>query len=399
MTPTIRPFAARSATPPATDPWRLFFPLGAALACAGILDWLLYAVGLTADYAAVFHATAQIQGFMTCLACGFLLTFLPRRTGTPPATRRMLVLMAVAPVAATVAAWFGAWTTAQLLWLAGAAALAEFAVRRILTSPGRERLPGVFVWVPVALAAGGVGAVLVAVAAALGPREVPELWRLGRGLLLQGLFAGLVVGVGATMIPQLTRGADSVGARRGGEAGRGVHLAAATLFLASFPLEVYLAPRLGLALRALVAGGTLVWTARLWQVPTAPGLHRWLIWCSAWLLPVGYILAAALPDHRVAALHVLFIGCFAVMALAVSLHVSLSHGGRPERLKGRPAAVWAMGTLLFLALVFRLLVSLDARRFEWWLGLGAGAFLLAMAAWATLVLPAIRSAGRPGATP
>jgi uncharacterized protein involved in response to NO len=97
----------------------------------------------------------------------------------------------------------------------------------------------------------------------------------------------------------------------------------------------------------------------------------------------------------VAALHVVFIGCFGLMALSVSLHVALSHGGRPERLAGRPAAVWALGALLLLALAFRLLVGLDPSRLERWLGLAAAAFLLGTAAWAVLVVPAIRAAGRP----
>jgi hypothetical protein len=83
------------------------------------------------------------------------------------------------------------------------------------------------------------------------------------------------------------------------------------------------------------------------------------------------------------------------MALSVSLHVALSHGGRPDRLAGRPAAVWALGALVLLALAFRLLVGFDAPRLERWLGLSAAAFLLGTAAWAALVAPAIRAAGRP----
>jgi uncharacterized protein involved in response to NO len=282
-----------------------------------------------------------------------------------------------------------------VLWLAGFAALAAFALRRVLPATSRERVPGVFVWVPIALVAGLAGACSIAAAALLGPAEAPGLWALGRGLVLQGLFTGLVVGVGGTMLPTLTRGEPSPGAGPRGRVARALQAAAAVLFLASFPLEVWLAPRLGLALRALVAGGVLVWTARLCRLPTAPGLHRRLIWLSAWLLPAGYALAAAVPAQRVAALHVVFIGCFGLMALSVSLHVALSHGGRPERLAGRPAAVWALGALLLLALAFRLLVGFDPSRLERWLGLAAAAFLLGTAAWAALVVPAIRASGRP----
>ena len=85
--------------------------------------------------------------------------------------------------------------------------MAVFVVRRLRTPGGAQRVPGVFVWVPVALLAGIAGAALVAVAASVGPHEEPDVWRLGRGFLLQGFVTALVVGVGGTMMGTLTRGA------------------------------------------------------------------------------------------------------------------------------------------------------------------------------------------------
>jgi uncharacterized protein involved in response to NO len=374
-----------------SDPWRLFFPLGVLLAWAGVLHWLLYAVGVTTEYRAVFHSTAQVQGFMTCVATGFLLTFVPRRTGTARPTGWALAGAAAGPVSATLAAWWDHWALSQMLWAAGAILVAVFVVRR-LSSDGARRLPAVFVWVPVALAAGAGSSALVAAAAVLGPRQEPQLWQLGRGGLLQGMMAALVVGVGGTMLPALTRGepAPEPGARV--TSGRLAQVAAAAAFLASFPLEVYVAPRLGLALRALVAGAALISSARLWRLPTAPGLHRRLIWISAWLLPAGYALAAADPELRSAALHVVFVGCFALMALSVSLHVALSHGGHAERLAGQPREVWALGASLLGAVCFRLLVGVDPSRFRLWLGCAAACFLVATLAWAALVVPALRTA-------
>jgi len=380
----------------ARDPWRLFFPLGAVLAWAGVLHWLLFALGATGEYRAVFHATAQIQGFMTCIAAGFLFTFVPRRTGGDSPVRWQLAGAAVGPISATLSAWLGHWALAQALWGAGAVIVAAFVVRRILPAEGARRLPGVFVWVPIALVAAAVSAVLVAIAAVLGPREAPELWQLGRGWLLQGLVTGLVLGVGGTMLPTLTRLEPAPDAGPHGASSRLAHAVAAVLFLASFPVEVVWDVRQGFALRALVAGGVLVATARLWRPPTAPGLHRRLIWLSAWLLPAGYALAALDPDLRTAALHVVFIGSFATMALAVSLHVALSHGGHPERLSGSPWQVWVMGALLLVATATRLLVGADPARLTLWLGIAAASFLLATVAWAALVLPVIRGAGRRG---
>ena len=118
----------------------------------------------------------------------------------------------------------------------------------------------------------------------------------------------------------------------------------------------------------------------------------WLIWIAAWLLPAGYALAAADPALRSAALHVVFIGSFALLALSVSLHVAMSHGGHPERLLGRPWEVWALGVLLLGAALLRLLVGVDQAHLRLWLGFAAACFLAATLAWAALVIPALRRA-------
>jgi uncharacterized protein involved in response to NO len=138
-----------------------------------------------------------------------------------------------------------------------------------------------------------------------------------------------------------------------------------------------------------VAGVVLTGMARLWRPPSLPGLHRWFIWISAWLLPAGYLFAAAHPALRSAALHVTFVGSFALMALSVSLHVALSHGGHPERLAGWSWRTWVMGLLLLAAVVFRVLAGADPDHLARWLALAAGSFLLSTIAWASSALPAI----------
>jgi uncharacterized protein involved in response to NO len=378
------------------DPYRLFFPLGLVLAWAGVLHWLLHAVGVLESYRAVFHSIAQIQGFMTCFAVGFLFTFIPRRTGTPPPSSWQLAAGALSPMLAVAAAWTDRWALSQASWLVGVAMMIQFALRRVATPGVGQRLPPVFLWVPLALIAGAAGAALVAVASMLGVGEAPGAWQLGRGLVLQGLVTGLVVGVGGTMLPALTRG-EGPGAGRpvGGGGAWLLQLAAALLFFASFPVEVGGSPRLGFALRAGASWVALAIPARLWRPPSVPGLHRRLIWLAAWLVPAGYALVAVVPGLRAAALHVVFIGGFALLALSVSLHVLLSHGGRPELLSGSPWAVRAMGGLLLSSAVLRFLVELDPPRLRLWLGASSACFLAATTAWALLAL-ARPPAPRPG---
>src|SRR5438105_7251800 len=150
------------------EPYRLLFPLGVLLAWAGVLHWLLLATGVIQEYRSIFHAFAQIEGFMTCFAVGFLFTLIPRRTGTsPPAPWQMGVALA-APVAITVGAWFERWALSQIPWLLLMALLIQFAVSRFRAPGASRRVPNSFVWVVLALVMGSGGSILAGVGAALG---------------------------------------------------------------------------------------------------------------------------------------------------------------------------------------------------------------------------------------
>jgi uncharacterized protein involved in response to NO len=361
------------------EPYRVFFPLGAALAWAGVLHWLLFAVGVSEEYRSVFHAMAQIQGFLASFAVGFLFTMIPRRTGTaPPAPWQMVVGLA-APIGTTVSAWFEQWALAQLFWLALLAVVIGFALRRFREGD----VPPSFVWVIGALALGVSGAILTGFGAAT---ERMWLHDIGRGLVLQGVMTGLILGVGGFLIPAICRAAPP------GRLPRIAHLGLGLAFLASFWIEAD-AIRPAFALRAAAVGCALIPSARLWLRPTLPGLHRRLVWVAAWMMPVGYALVAALPEYRRIGLHVLFIGCYALMTLSVSVHVVLTHGGRAGLLDTAPRALVAVAALLAVALACRLLVDLDPAHLNLWLGTAAASFLAATASWAWLIF------GRPRPEP
>src|SRR3954468_7753893 len=168
-----------------TDPYRVFFPLGVLLAWAGVLHWLLLATGAIGEYRSIFHAFAQIEGFMTCFALGFLFTLIPRRTGTsPPAAWQMIVAL-IAPVAIVISAWYEKWALSQIPWLVLMAVLIQFAVSRFRAPGAGLRVPNSFVWVVLALLMGVAGSILAGVGAALGD-ETFWIHDAGRSLVLQG---------------------------------------------------------------------------------------------------------------------------------------------------------------------------------------------------------------------
>src|ERR1700674_5108621 len=371
------------------EPYRILFPLGVLLAWAGVLHWLLLATGVIEEYRSIFHAFAQIEGFMTCFAVGFLFTLIPRRTSTAPPASWQVAVAVIAPVAIVISTWFEKWALSQLPWLLLLAVLIQFALSRFRSPGSGLRIPNSFVWVVLALLMGVGGSILAGVGAALG-EEMFWLHDIGRTIVLQGMFTGLVLGVGGMLLPVITRGVPPLAAAPSARA-KVLHLIAGIAFIATFFLEPLVSVRLGFALRAAIALAVLLGSAEIWRLPSVPGLHRRFIWLAAWMLPVGYASVAAFPEYPKAGLHVVFIGCFALLALCISIHVVLSHGGAPQPLDRWPWPVAAMGALLFAALALRVLVNVDQAHVYRWLGAAAAAFLAATITWGAFLWRSLRS--------
>ena len=370
------------------EPYRVFFSLGLVFAWAGVLHWLLHGLGLLADYRPVFHSITQIQGFLMCFALGFLFTAIPRRTGTAAPAAWQMILAVVSSIAIVVCAWLGWFGVSQIFWIAIVITLIGFAVKRFRDGQATRRPPNSFVWIPLSLAIGVAGSLLIGLYGMLGD-EYYRLHELGRLLLLQGMFSGLIVGAGGMVLPLLTRGVgppDGEATRRDRRA-RLAHAAAALLLVGSFWWEQAIDLQSGLAFRAVLLGWLLVVVGGIWRKPAIPGWHRRLVWLSAWMIPLGYTLAALFPAQKKAGLHVVFIGGFAMLALSVGLHVTLAHGGHQALARGRPWQVPLYGGLLILSGLLRALVDFDAPRFFTWLVASAGTFLVATLLWAGLVLP------------
>ncbi len=383
------------------QPYRPFFFLGLLLALAGVGHWLLYALGWLPAAQGGFHAFTQIQGFMACFACGFLFTMIPRRTATaPPATWQMALGLA-APVLLVLFSWMQAFAWAQLTWLLLVLVMVSFVVARMRGSGGASgsgsgrRPPNSFVWIPLAFLTSllGAGFLLAYEWADLSL----QCHRFGRLLVTQGLFLGLIFGVGGMFIPLVTRGesssdgaADASGARI-----RLTHALAWLLLLGSFYLEVWQRPVLGLGLRALLVAMVLVLACRAHRPVTSTGLHRHMILFSVRMLPLGYALAALMPDKPQIGMHVVFVLGFALLTLCVGMHVALAHGGAQHLVQKNPLQVPIFGLLMLLALCCRGLYELDPGHRMLWLGLASALFVLASMVWAQLVFPRLLRSASP----
>ncbi len=347
---------ARTATRPIAwrrEPFRIFFPLAVVLGWIGVGHWLLYATGVTTTYSGFLHGQVMTQAFMMALAVGFLLTAVPRRTQSPPPSALETTIAFLALLTITAAALAGRWALAQFAYAGLFVLLLQFAVRRFLGQGAARRPPASFVLVPIAVADGLVGAVLIVVAT----RPGAPSWAivLGRLLVEQGVFLSLAIGIGSLVLPLMAGEPPpaDLGSSPRERRKLAAYAALGVLLFASMVLEAAGWMRVAPIVRAAVVTAGLVLGGGAARLPRKPGLHRKLVWLAVWLMPVGLLGAGLAPDLRVAALHVLFIGGFSLMGFGVATHVSLSHLDLERLALGRPAAVVVLGATMLLAMLAR----------------------------------------------
>jgi hypothetical protein len=362
----------------------VLFPLGVLLGGAGVLPWLLFALGLADVYRPIFHSVvfrsmfhplAEIEGFVGCFAVGSLFAILPRRTSTAPPSAWQVALAFAAPIAITICAAAQKWVVGQVAWLVLIGMVIEFSLRRLRSPAAPRRWPEASVWIGLALVVGVIGSVLAGAGEASGKGGF-RLHELGRSLLMQGLFGGLALGIAGLLPGGVETGGELPPARRVGWAY--VQALGAALYFASFWVGHLVSLPLGFALRAAVTLGIvfrLVRSPPLSKRLDAPGRA---IRTALWMLPLGNAWAALVPESRRAGMHIIYLGCFAVLVLVVSMSFP---SPQPDRLAPLPHVtarrlqigwVW-----LALALGSRILVEMDPPNFKLWLGLACTSFVIA----------------------
>jgi uncharacterized protein involved in response to NO len=309
-----------------TDPYRLFFPLGIVLGVAGASIWPAYAAGLTGTYSGRAHAFVQAEGFLYAFVVGFLLTAIPRFTGTAAPGRPVQLGLGALLVVASASFELRAFVSGHLAFAAAHLTLIALAARRFRRRT--QQPPDTFALVGTGIACGAAAA-LVNTAVALD--VIAPTWDLlGRRLLTEGMVLLLVLGVGGFLGPRLLGFAQMPLVQIGAPRPRrriGRYRAAGVALTLTVVLE-YGADTPWLAYpRAVIASAVLLLTVRLWRAPAVRTTLSWCVWTACWLVIAALWLAAAAPAHRVESLHVLFMGGFTLLILAVGTRVTLSHGG------------------------------------------------------------------------
>src|SRR5262249_46772327 len=152
----------------------------------------------------------------------------------------------------------------------------------------------------------------------------------------EGMVLLLVLGIGGFLGPRLLRFAQLpqfTNIQRTGESSENKK----TLFykIAGLIIVLSLIAEYGFGLSAMafvlaaVKSIVIVATLQPWRLPAVRTTLAWCVWCAHWFVILAVWVVAIVPRYRIDFLHILFIGGFTLLILAVGTRVTLSHGGYP----------------------------------------------------------------------
>lgn len=332
-----------------SEPYRLFFPLGALFGLWGVSLWIAFGTGLTTTYPGALHATVMMGGFLGAFAFGFLTTAVPRLTRSFP-IRRFELFLILTPLV-----WLPVLAATGSIRLVDAALCVSFCgVFIFLAIRFRRRThrpPDSFVFVGVGIVCGFIGTLI----GAFSPTN-PEVLQLGQLLYFYGFIPSLVLGVGSRLIPVLlgqSTMADMAAGLERAHAKIAIFFASAAVFTSAFFIEVWLSAPLGKFLRFIVILWIALYHWRIWRLPMIRTIVAWLVWSASWFCVLGFSGQLLFPELSIHFAHLVFIGGLGLMTLMIATRVVLAHGGFNLILESRLKSLWAVGVLLVAASVTR----------------------------------------------
>lgn len=342
-----------------SDPYRQLFSLGILLGLIGVAFWPA-SLNFRTPYSPMSHGHLMVYGLFLSFVSGFLMTAMPRMLGGRPASIWEVALALAFTGTSSFLALVGRMTVANILVCLQIALLFAFAGRRYLTA--QRRPPFGFVFIPVGLAWGGLGATILCLS--FGGVPIPPLiYSLAKIGMQQGFLLNLILGMGSRLIPLLTRQVNGpiesvVGKNRDALLIMLGFNATLVVEATHFSPWIYLVRATVMA----VAAWRLFGIHRPAIVKTFLGIS---IRFSVYSLVIGYLLIFFLPENFLPLLHIVFIGGFSCITIMIATRVVLAHGGHSTDLELESSALLLVGLLFLVSAAARAINMIEVAAIFW----------------------------------
>lgn len=361
-------------------PYQVFFPLGVLNALLAVGVWFIKDLGWFSTPTLLIHAKLVAGGFLWSFIVGFLMTALPRMSGTQSANIFEYIISIGLFIVLTLSAWqidgrfFYATQIALIIFVI------FYAGRRLIKTI--KPLP-IF-----------VSHILIAMVLALigciyhfnGNSYMGlHLYHLGATLLL-------VLGIGTRFFAFLS-GLSSDFENSNKPFSR-IMFHMNGVFTGLF---LYIA---GSGLRWAYLGLTLtslLYLFKIWRVQRTsdrPSALKYAMQAVAAMIPLSFFLTWWMPALFISWFHLLFIGCFALITFSVASRVTLAHGSYSLDFEIKSRGLWYLLTFLVLGSASRVLYGLTSGLWQKsYLHLAATFWFAALFIWGKEFLPRIFKKG------
>ncbi|MGK0184786.1 MAG: hypothetical protein ACI9R3_000560 [Verrucomicrobiales bacterium] len=338
------------------EPFRLFFPAGVLASVIGVSLWPLLYAGWLTYYPGEAHARLMIQGFVGAFAMGFLGTAFPKMIESPSLTWPELGILLASLVVGVAALALGNVAAGDGLFLftwifmAGCLGVRLAFLRKDLPPPG-------FVLAGMGLAAGIAGSLMLLTGRIILLTDVQRT--LAHLLLYEAFILGPILGIGGFLFPRFF--APSSDSRKSELPWGRRALLACGVGIALF--GTYLAQAFGWAmsapaLRAIIVTAFLLSQFCPFRRGSNTGSLSSMLRIAVASLLVGILLSGAAPVYHVAIKHVLFIGGYGLLILAVAARVTWGHSGNIDLAIGKRRSLQIILGIVLAGLATRVVADL-----------------------------------------
>jgi len=382
-----------------TDPYRIFFPLGVLMGIVGVSIWPLYYWEVVGWYNGRAHGFVQTDCFLYAFIVGFLWTAIPKFTGAQPPGRLIQYVVALLIVTQAVAFELRQFVPGHVLFLLSHGIVMAVAARCFIQR--RNPPPETFVLVGIGLLTGLMAAVFNAGIAL--EWISPDFDLMGRRLMPEGMILLLVLGVGGFLGPRLLGYAQLPNFQSIGKlenrtrpplivAWRQAFYALAGLSIVASVVLEYAWNYAFLAwVRAAIITALVLLNIRPYRTPLTRTTLAWCVWAAHWFLIAAAWFVPSNPKYRIDFLHVMFMGAFTLLVLAVGTRVVLSHGGHSLMQEKRSWPLRVGLTTGLVALSARLAAAFLPSSFYSHVAWAAVLWIAGMLIWGNFLLRRIRS--------
>lgn len=379
----------------AGEPFRLLFPLGAAMGVLGVMLWPAYVWG-DATYPLLAHAGIMIQCFLASFVIGFLGTALPRLLEVTKLKLQASLSFSCGILLIATLHLMGHYVLADLGFLL---LMLSFLGTLLIRARRRKDMPPPgFVLVLMGMACALIGVALQIINLTW-PNFLPApCFILGKRLLQQGFLLLPIMGIGAFLLPRFfglpsrQNFPESLKPPPGWWPRAAFAAACGLAVIVSFFLEAWGFLRSAWLLRA---AAILIYFYREVPVHKAAfgrGSLAWSLRIALASIPIGYLSMALLPARQTTLIHIAFITGFTLLTFTVATRVVLGHSGQSEKFARPLKSIAFMTGLFVLAMATR--VSAD------WMpelrmshyAYAALAWTGAALVWVIYILPGVRRA-------